>query len=529
MAVPNGTVTVRLGDGLVIRPGLPQNFQLETALFELRGDQVWDLVFPRAHRLTVHVQDQNGTPLSGADVVAASRAVSGLSFGSALPPFGGSQSLAGGKSDANGDVVTFGLPADLTIDVGYTSPEGSRNQGTFAGSTRADGTLTASLTIVAPARISGVLRDAAGAPLADVNVDVSGPNGSGHARTASDGSYALAVPNGTVTVRLGDGLVIRPGLPQNFQLETASFELRGDQVWDLVFPRAHRLTVHVQDQNGTPLSGADVVAASRAVSGLSFSSALPPFGGSQSLAGGKSDANGDVVTFGLPADLTIDVGYTSPDGSRNQGTFAGSTRADGTFTASLTIVAPARISGVLRDAAGAPLADVNVDVSGPNGSGHARTASDGSYALAVPNGTVTVRLGDGLVIRPGLPQNFQLETASFELRGDQVWDLVFPRAHRLTVHVQDQNGTPLSGADVVAASRAVSGLSFSSALPPFGGYQSLAGGKSDANGDVVTFGLPADLTIDVAYVSPDGSRRTATVRVVLGQSDATVTAQVAAA
>ncbi|HEX2162156.1 MAG TPA: carboxypeptidase-like regulatory domain-containing protein [Thermoleophilaceae bacterium] len=339
-----------------------------------------------------------------------------------------------------------------------------------------DRVLDVVLILTGLVRVSGVVRDAAGLPVAGVSVSAAGGSG----RTAADGSYSInAIPGTGRSVAVSAGGLALLGLPESWSLRSSPFELQSDAVRDFVLPSAVRVTVRVLGVEDEPLEGVEV-----RVPELELAGSFGGVTGHARSGGGKylTDANGEIartVFGGDPLSSSSDV--RPPQGSG----YGSTTYAMPPFTTDTTVVVRpprlVRVSGVVRDAGGAAVAGARVAV----GDGIGVSASDGSYSVeTAPAEAGRLTVGAGATALPGLPSAWSLRSSFLDLRTDVVRDVTLPSTAHVTVRVLGVDDEPLEGVQVRIPSFSLDGQ-FGDVT---GTLVSGADGKrwTDADGEVST-------------------------------------------
>jgi carboxypeptidase family protein len=195
--------------------------------------------------------------------------VSGQAAGQPIAPEAGASVTVIDPQD--GSAVGF---ATTGLDGGYsiTIAPGTYNvrfdpgaSGSFASSTvdaiHVDTTRRLDIVLV-PAgltRLSGVLRESSGAPVAGADVQLiplTGPS-TGYMSTGLGGSYSFAVAPGTYALDIA-GSGRWPDLPQDWSLDTTAIDVTTDHTLDLTLPTVSTLTVRVESNDGTPIPNAQV-------------------------------------------------------------------------------------------------------------------------------------------------------------------------------------------------------------------------------------------------------------------------------
>ncbi|MEU7872557.1 carboxypeptidase regulatory-like domain-containing protein, partial [Dactylosporangium sp. NPDC049140] len=190
--------------------------------------------------ITGTVTAQGGGGVSGVAVTATAAGQTAVQFGPVDTAADGSFELG---------VVTG------AYDIHFT-PAGGLNPIVYTNvAVTANTTLNVVLTQSSAHAMSGVVRDAAGAPVAGLTVDVHAVDQSGRggaARTDAAGRFSVSVPPLVygVQIRAADDSWALYSEPRTFDLTAA------DVVQDFQLPPFVTLTVTVKDAGGGPISGA---------------------------------------------------------------------------------------------------------------------------------------------------------------------------------------------------------------------------------------------------------------------------------
>ena len=484
----------------------------------ISGDTAIDITLPAVAQLRLTVEDASSNPLTGVTVIQRENK-NDTQFGGTLPngdavtfSYVPPDSEANCTTDANGQCL-FSAPlgaapffsvtetAQLVPgDSSYPTVTLTASAAPLVTDALTDATITfAGASAFSLATLSGVLRDASGAPVAGAGVEFGLHTAAVVSTvTAADGSYALHVILGASGV-----LQFGAGPPASGALAslggtTGVLTISGDTVIDLALPAAAQLRLTVEDANSNPLPG--VIVDQRAnKNDTQFAGTL---------------SNGDAVTFsyGPPAgelECTTDANgqclFSAPLGASPF--FSATTQvvpsdpSYPTFTATAS-VAPlvtdaltdatltfagasdpnlATLSGVVRDASGAPVAGAGVGFGAHTASAVSTvTATDGSYALHVILGTSS-RLTFGAPAAAAAPLAGLGGTTSGDLltiSGDTAIDITLPAVAQVRLTVEDANSKPMPGV-IVDQGSGKNDTQFAGTLP---------------NGDAVTFSYvqPAD-------------------------------------
>ncbi len=423
--------------------GMPRRWEVTSAEFSLLADEARDVRLPEVRRVSVRVLDESGVPLEGATV--------------RLPELRGAQEqlgdLVGRVDTAVGEPLMTGSDGVAAFETFGGDPQGSGSVSPAAGSGYGSASFTFE-TVVGDAvvevrppravRLSGVVRDAGGAPVEGVRVGLT-TWGSPSVVTDAEGRYDLVLSPRSEAWLSVEGSEAG-GLQGRWQVSSEAFALTTDQVRDVRLPEVRRVSVRVLDESGVPLEGATV--------------RLPELRGVQEQLG---DLVGRVDTAVLEQEVTGSDGVAAfdtfggnPQGSGSVAPAAGSGYGSasftfGTVTGAVTVdVRPpraVRMSGVVRDAAGAPVEGVRVGLTS-RGAPEVMTDAAGGYGFVVsprPEARLGVRSVEEL---DGFPQLWNVTTDAFPLLADEVVDVRLPSVRRVSVRVLGSDGEPLEGATV---------------------------------------------------------------------------------
>lgn len=412
----------------------------------LSGDRTLDLTLPGGVQ-TFHVQDVNGTPLSGArvnltsDVALAAPLAPDLTFNISR------WSTYGEFTDFAGNVT---LPVFPTTAHATILPRTGR--GAASTSIRFSPTPGGTLVLTAPpgATVQGVVRNGAGTPVDSYAVQVSllGVDSVVAVYTDRNGRYSTTVVPGDYTVEvLGNGGTTSPiFFPSVFSTVRTKLTVSGNRTLDLTLPGGMQ-TFHVQDGNGAAVPNAQVQV---------IGDDVPPYFNAVSLAPGvlvqiptnwtsrtrSTDEFGNVTLPVFRNDAHVIVTPPSRLGLANART--GFRPVPG---GTLTVIAPrsATVRGVVRNADGSPVGAVRVHLFGGTSDVAVESDSSGHYSASVVPGDYSLEV-QRLASRE-TPSIDTVRSAALPIRGDQVLDLTLPHGIQ-TFHLQDDNGSPIANAQV---------------------------------------------------------------------------------
>jgi hypothetical protein len=301
--------------------------------------------------------------------------------------------------------------------------------------------------VAAPAQaatvtISGVIRDSAGTPVANLPVTlvISGASSNRSDTTDDGGAYEIAADEGSVVMVQFRPVEVNGG----YLVESSTFVLQGNRVENLTLPARSMVTTSVvEGDDGTASADALVtLAGARAPitgsGGLAFlASDFPHCGtdaaGSCTLRAFRGGYVEQLWVSGKGRYAEVFPGLATPDASRS-----------GTV-----VLAPApKISGVLRDASGAGIQGATVTLVGAPRIYPTTTGSDGRWSVrSAPGGPYRIQV-DGYL--KDIAERYEFETAAFQHDAARTVDLTIPAIEQLGVNVRSSNGNPVPGAYVRA-------------------------------------------------------------------------------
>ena len=369
--------------------------------------------------------------------------------------------------------------------------------------------------------LTGVVRSAAGTPLAEVLVSAQSATEGGTATTTdAEGRYSALVPRGQVTLSVGAGDIGRRSaqLPSWFLFE-GSINVQSDRALDVTLPAAHSVTFRAHDTGGAPIIGAGLY-------GVSQSSATPTtlwpggpsFGVLQDGPGSTAlptDATGSATfyAFQTRALSTVYLDYVDVDGVVFRATTTALSVSADLVVPVVLDLAVATLTLTITTAAGVPVAGLLVATESTVGySPTANTDSAGRATLHQPRGAATLSIAAGSANTDAvhLPQWF-VATGAIDAGADATLSVALPVAYSVTIHVTDTAATPLAGAHVYGVSQTlVSSAALWSGGSRFTLMQDAAGTAhyTNASGDA-TFWAFAAPEIGTVYTDYEDAAHTA--------------------
>ena len=354
-------------------------------------------------------------PIGGtvADVSTVGTCPPGAATLSLVSPFGDTLATTTPAADGSysfgqlatqaGYTVRLDVPAGCTV-LGPAEQTVSNRGNDNAPASRADFDVRA----IIPQPISGTVRDDAGAPVAGVDVSITGPGGSRTTTTADDGSYLF--DNNPV----GTGYTLTIAIPDGFTAGPDGAQISGIAVTNVPVTAQDFTVVDLPSVTGTVTGGGSGVGGVQVV--------LAPVGGGPVFTT-VTTGDGTYETDGLPpGDYTLDV--RPPAGWSAPAPLTITVPAGGLTGQDVALTRPGALGGgVTTD--GAPASDVAVTVDGPGGPRTVRTDAEGQYFLDdLPAGsyTISISVPSGLAVAGATTRTVTI-TAAGEIRGGQDFTL----------------------------------------------------------------------------------------------------------
>lgn len=333
---------------------------------DLTSDLVRDFVLPVAAHVTGQILGYAGAPAAFSQVRLNEDATGAL--------------LASTRADELGRYAIDVAPGRyrITLPFGFPPPAGTPNFGWVFQTGPRDIVSDTTFDIQLPvSRVSGIVSDSSGAPVAGVVVQAviqtSTASSNGRGTTDAQGRYDLLTLDGSALFTL------RP--PPGFAGMTATIPVTGDALEDFELPDPARLTGRVRGHSGAPVPGV-LVQVSEVTSGNTIATQTTDATGSY----GVDVAPGSYRLVLLPAQPPPPAGTPNQEWSFQSTVFgvAAATNVDIDLPLAL-------IDGIAIDENGVPVPRVTLfaSVAGSEpdglffrGSSRAVTASDGIYQLS---------------------------------------------------------------------------------------------------------------------------------------------------
>ena len=415
------SLSVPYGNGRIIVPGQVAGYRGPASVtVEVPTGQaapVVNFTYDRFGSLRGVLQDSQGGPLAGVEVVLSGRSVLRTTSG-ADGSYGFSELFPGTWAVSPGNKEGYSTPSGRSVTVPVREE-----------------VAVAPFVYARLARISGSVVDDAGTALAGVSLRISGAN-TYNVITDAVGRFLVYVAPGTYTVTPlnftgGFGGYTTPSPAADAVVAEAAEVVVGP----FTYVRKVRVRTQVVDEAGAPLRGVVIRAY---VDGNEVASSTTAFNSTLGLDG--------VAVFFVPASVNVRIvafpvtGYDAPVAPDNERTVSGAPGSD--ITAGPFAYARwGRVEGLVTDDTGAPLEGVLVFTP----SGSAFTGADGRYVISVPRGTTTV--SHGSVARHVTAATVTVTVASGQA---STADFVLLRFGSLTGRAVDETGGAVAGAPLVA-------------------------------------------------------------------------------
>lgn len=372
------------------------------------------------------------------------------------------------------------------------------------------------LTVVLrkPVTLAGHLYDASGHPLTGQPMALTS-SGSKVATFTTDatGYYSLTAAPGTYTIEISRRSAdFSQNIPPSYDFYVSNFSLPQNAQQDITLP-AHKVSVHVQDDLGAPVAGAQV----NTSNGFNFSESL---GGTSYNASGSNyyfsgqspvtDSFGN-VTLWLFASTGYNLTVTPPNGSSLTAKTLTNISISGDTQQTVTLAQPVTLSGYLYDESGHPLANqaVALQVPGNNPSATATTDASGYYSLNAQTGVYTISVSNmsakNTDFSQNIPEGYNYYISNYPLGQSTQQNITLP-ARKVSVHVQDGQNSPVPGIQLTTNNgfnfnTSLSGATYNASGNDY--YFSGQGPSTDTSGNA-TLWLFAS-TYDISATPPSGS------------------------
>lgn len=327
------------------------------------------------------------------------------------------------------------------------------------------GLLGTGLTGVANAantNISGSVKTSGGTGVAGVTVAVKFGNTTKTATTSASGTWTInSVQTGSATVSLTSPTAAVAGLPRVWDVKNVSTTIVSNGVLNLTLPATTTVTATVAP-GGVPVQGAaisqcsaDNDAANPAVV-LAGTAAVAP---TQEFTGTTTNASGQAAlsVFGDSTFGRLCGAYSTTASGQVTNYLARSGVKDAATTPAMTLFLPTRVTqaGTVKDSTGSGKADLKVAIRSAGGqvdSTSAPTTATGAFSCLIAPGNIFARISSrslsNTVAPPtNIPRSFKA-TIDGSSTGASPWAVQLPATVRLTVKVQNTDGTLVSNAIV---------------------------------------------------------------------------------
>lgn len=486
------------------------------------GNTIVDIEVPMPRKLTVHVEDDLGSPLQGAIIRPYTTTGAGVPSGPGTPVIlDWLRYLTNRSAETNssGDGVVWLYDSPTMAGgfwVEYTTSEGGSAQQwispVISGDTRVDVTLKTAVSV-----ISGRITRHDGTPIEGVQIELSSGETQSEKRvyTDADGNYRAVVTRGGgyrfwLTWFSGG----EKEYPSRIEGMRQDLDASENVVFDVQMPRANKVTITVTDESGHGLEGAVV----KTENGGGYS----PYLGLDWLASTRgqnrwTDSQGVAELWLFDADRSPPtlVEFTTPDGTLLRKSIDFEVR-DGAEAQIAMPTATSVVSGTMKRSDGLPISGASVEISAALDSAGKSAAmitvttdSNGRFQAVVPKAT-DYRVWMTWYPRSTDPFPYRVEAYRYpvEVQRDTVVNFTIPVPRTVTVTVTTRGGAPLSGAIVRTGIGTIRGID----PPPGSGFTSLmySSGQSsrtgsDGKGFLYLYDFPNLIDALVEYTTRSGS------------------------
>lgn len=282
--------------------------------------------------------------------------------------------------------------------------------------------------------LSGVVRDANGNPVANVDLDFINANGiklvTPGDNTDATGYYNVCILNsGIYRVTFGP-----PAGSNLLGRQYIDLDLSTHRSLDVVLETGISISGQVSDSLGAPVGNVDINVDSVG-------------GGRLFTPGDNTDPYTGAFWIVTPPGL-YRIRFSPPPGDRRRGLQLDSVTIVGDTVLNLTLTPGVLLSGLVTDDQGAGVQSVDIDLRNNNTGAkifvaNNKTDTGGFYNVTVPTETVVLRysplFGSPLVGH---------QHRGFALAGDTTWDVQLPAGVTVAIHIHDSSGAPVPGADI---------------------------------------------------------------------------------
>ncbi|HSW96630.1 MAG TPA: malectin domain-containing carbohydrate-binding protein [Candidatus Saccharimonadales bacterium] len=508
-----------------------QHYQLIASNYSLTQSTMVDLIIP-AKKVDFHVQDASGNSVSGVTIKAslAGGLTQNLSIGGSITAAGESSYGVTGTTtavtDTSGNTTVWLTPTGSSTSYTFvaTPPNGSGQVTTTVSNVTFTSDTQQTITLPQPVTLSGHVYDSLGNSVSGQTVQLIASGGGGTFSTTSNASgiYSFTVAPGTYQafVITADNNSSSVNLSQHYKLIVSNYSLTQNTTADITVP-VKKVTVHIQDAAGNSVSNVSVKATipNGLIQNLSIGSSITAAGESSygvTATSPKTDSSGNVILWLLPTDANTvyNITATPPGGSGFQTTTLSNVTFNSDTQETITLQQPVTLSGHVYDSLGNPLANQTVTLISSGGNRfNATTNTSGIYLLNVSAATYQTLLitTDNNSFSLNAPQHYQLIASNYSLTQNTTADITVP-GKKVTVHVQDQLGNPVSsiGVKALITNGLAQGLSIGSNITAAGESSYGVTGSSpqtDSSGNVILWLLPNDANSPYAFTAtpPNGS------------------------
>jgi hypothetical protein len=433
----------------------PNGFGFSTSEFTIESEQKRNVILPATSLLTIETVGKEAVPIPGVTVSIGGATVTHKNIGGFVAEYLNSE-YEEGRTDSEGR-FTARVFTGSEAGNGYAHlAPGAEYDETYFQTPAVNGNITTVVRLADTVRLTGIVRDAEGEPLAGAHVGVLAHRYAVEGVTGEDGSYSLNIRPGEYDFTLSwqPNASGHPGLPTGgLRLATHTGVIEADRELDLTLPPTSELGVEVLGRGGTPIEGADVSVPEAEIANVD----LGGYETHEFRTYGTDGLTGADGRFTTPlfdgSVISSGIGTVRPPSAEEYGSAEFSVPSISEDTTVVVHPTPTvRLAGTIRDADGEPLAGAQVSLDGESVDAEAVTGKDGSYLINVLPGVYNAYAswtGEGTEGPSGLPENgVWMGLGEFALESNQERDITLPPTARLSVEALGRDHKPVKGVGV---------------------------------------------------------------------------------
>ena len=517
----------------------PNQYSISEDNYSLSESKYLNITLPE-YKVSVHIQDSSSNPISEVALATSSTLVqvSNLSIGGGITDAYGYSNYNQGDSinpvtDSSGNTAVWLFPNPSTSQkyaLIATPPSGSSYGQNSLSNLVITSNTSETITLPPVYALSGHVIDPLGNSLLSQDVFLFDPSTNSYVdstTTDSSGNYTMHATAGTYRFIIrGEGNDVSLNAPQQYSLSEDNYSFTGNQTLNVTTP-AKKITVHVQDSSGNPISGVTLYNSSSLVqiSNLAMNSSITDAYGysnyNQQDGDPVTNSSGNATLWLFPNGSTsqkYSIIATPPSGS----SYNSNTLSNQTFTAdtnvTMTLTQPVTLQGYIYDPSGTTGLDGQLiylyDPSTNSYAASTTTDSSGYYSMTANTGSYTfIVRGENNDVSIDAPQQYSLSENSYNLSGNTILNIIIP-AKKVTVHVQDNFNNPVENISLATQNNNIqeNNLTISSGITDAYGYSTYNQGESNepvtnSSGDTTMWLFPNGSSTDYSLIAtpPSGS------------------------